>query len=142
MEVYIKVVFESFNEIHESSRSEIGKLKGFKIYTSDKRVVAVGSNVVSGLVRDVASFIALRDRGEAAKIHGEAAKKLLDSGIIRKADQKTSMESSFTLEVTQNSPTPSYGRYGYIQGIEKGQWLWDIYMDTMAQYQNHLNYKK
>ncbi len=143
-EIYVKVVFEGLGESYESICIEIGSLKNLKVLSSldDKLFVTLNNDGISGIVRDIASFIALKDRREAVRIHMEASKRLIDSGIIKRngslqISQQQTLQHRYLidqeLQLTQTAQDEQYGRFGYTQGMQGGQWCWEIYMDILGQ---------
>ena len=151
-EVYVRIVFENLGETYESKCIEAETHKDIKIMESkdNKIIISIYSDGVSGLIRDVSSFIALKNKEKAIKIHREASRKLIESRIIEEnKDLQTSEQQELykhqIIKELQQTATQSgeaeYGRFGYIQGKE-GNTLWKIYMDVFGQIRPGENYNE
>ncbi|MEM2404780.1 MAG: hypothetical protein QXR05_06480 [Candidatus Methanomethylicia archaeon] len=139
-EVYVRIVFENLGETYESKCIEAETHKDIKIMESkdNKIIISIYSDGISGLIRDVSSFIALKNKEKAIKIHREASRKLIESRIMEK-DKSQEPSHELNNKETQDSENVQYGRFGYIQGKE-GEWSWKIYMDVLGQRRSSENY--
>jgi hypothetical protein len=143
--LYVKILFEESGKTYESICSKVGVLKDSKILKSldNNLLITIYSDGVSGIIENI-SFIALKSREKAVKIHEEALRKLLDSGIVGKNKE---VEKNKDLQTQQHKQgiqvqnyEEEYGRFGYIQGVEGGQYYWKIYMDVLGQRRAVENY--
>jgi len=135
--LYVKILFEESGKTYESICSKVGVLKDSKILKSSDNnlLIAIYSDGVSGIIENI-SFIALKSREKAVKIHEEALRKLLDSGIVEKNKEVEKNKDLQTQQHKQGIQVQNYegefGRFGYIQGVEGGQYYWKIYMDVLG----------